>query len=109
MQKKLDTLIKENENDNSEAKEEIGSLVDNIHQQLKEIETKAKTFQVKGCISVGEMKLRQAVAPKLIDIASPLIQQHMETMIKILGESFHTKQFLLRLIFADIAKRQENA
>ena len=63
-------------------------------------------FTVKGCISVGEIKLHNRLAPEITAHIAPKIIKGTRTMIDAMGKPFHYKQLVLRLLFLDIADRQ---
>ena len=64
-------------------------------------------FAVKGCISVGEIKLYNRLAPELTARIAPEIIKGTRTMIDAMGKPFHYKQLVLRLLFLDIADRHK--
>ncbi len=63
-------------------------------------------FTVKGCISVGEIKLHNRLAPEITAHIAPKIIKGTRTMIDAMGKPFHYKQLVLRLLFLDIADRR---
>lgn len=71
--------------------------------------TIAQQFSVKGCISIGQIKLYKTVAPTLIARVAPRITQGTQAMIGAMEKPFHYKQLILRLILLDIAKRSRGA
>ncbi|MFC2049503.1 hypothetical protein ACFLR2_02370, partial [Chlamydiota bacterium] len=68
-----------------------------------------RRFAVKGCISVGEMKLYNRLAPELTARIAPKIVEGTRTLIDAMGKPFHYKQLVLRLLFLDIADRHTAA
>jgi len=67
---------------------------------------KKEGFDVKGCISVGQIQLYQTIVPKAIALISPKIIEGTRTLVDAMGKPSHYKQLVLRLLFLDIARRE---
>lgn len=76
------------------------------NEDFKSLRQLADHYTVKGCISVGEIKLYNRLAPELTARIAPEIIKGTRTMIDAMGKPFHYKQLVLRLLFLDIAERQ---
>ena len=66
-----------------------------------------QAFNVKGYISIGELKLVNNLVPELTKRIAPAITKQTRTMIDAMGEPFHYEQLLIRLLLVDIARRHE--
>ncbi len=102
--------------ENSEAKRagienkltDIATLAPEIGKQIECLNSFKGQLDVKGCISVGEVKLLNNLAPRMIGQITPLIADRIKALTIALGKPFHYKQLMLRLLFLDIARRQKN-
>lgn len=92
-----DQEIKENLKLFSQCSQETGIF--------KLFENVAKEFKVQGCVSIGELKLFNGIAPQLMQHIVPQVANSIRTLIDAFGKPFHYKQLVLRLVFSDIAKR----
>lgn len=68
----------------------------------------ADNLKVSAYIAVGELKLAQNITPIATTIA-PRISESITHLLDSLGEPFHYKQLILRLVILDIVRRNETS
>lgn len=66
-------------------------------------------FNVKGYISVGQLEITHAVAPKVTELISKEVTKGTRALIGAMGKRQHYKQLVLRGLFLEVARRQEDA